>query len=103
MDPKIRAQLDKVEVVADPEIEALFPELQRVIVKIVTTDGREFSKQIDYPKGDPRNPLTDQEVEEKFDALAEPVLSADRRNQIKETIWKLDKLSSITELMDLLN
>ncbi len=32
MDPTIRAQLNKVEVVADPEIEALFPELQRVIV-----------------------------------------------------------------------
>ena len=40
MDPTIRAQLHKVEVVADPEIEALFPELQRVIVKIVTTDGQ---------------------------------------------------------------
>ena len=103
MDPTIRAQLNKVEVVADPEIEALFPELQRVIVKIVTTDGRQFEKQIDYPKGDPRNPLTDREVEEKFDALAEPVLPPDRRRQIKDTIWKLDELNSITELMNLLN
>ena len=78
MDPTIRAQLNKVEVVADPEIESLFPELQRVHVTIVTTDGREFSKQIDYPKGDPRNPLSDREIEEKFDALAGPVLSTDR-------------------------
>ena len=30
---------------------------------ITTTDGKEFTKQIDYPKGDPRNPLTDAEVE----------------------------------------
>jgi 2-methylcitrate dehydratase len=103
MDPTIRAQLNKVEVVADPEIEALFPELQRVIVKVVTTDGQQFEKQIDYPKGDPRNPLTDREVEEKFDALAEPVLPPDRRQKIKDTIWKLDELNSITELMNLLN
>ena len=34
MDPNIRAQLNKVEVVADPEIEALFPDLQRVIVTV---------------------------------------------------------------------
>jgi hypothetical protein len=88
---------------ADPEIEALFPELQRVIVKITTTDGQEFSKQIDYPKGDPRNPLTDQEVEEKFDALAEPVLAAAAREQVKQTVWKLDELSSITELMQQLS
>ena len=101
MDPRIRAQLEKVEVVADPEIEALFPELQRVIVKVVTTDGRELTKQIDYPKGDPRNPLTDQEIEEKFDALAEPVMSAERRQQLKEAVWNLESQDSITELMKL--
>jgi 2-methylcitrate dehydratase len=103
MDPTIRAQLNKVEVVADPEIEAAFPELQKVIVKITTTDGKEFTKQVDYPKGDPRNPLTDAEVEEKYEALAEPVLSADKRKKIKDAVWGLDKLSTITELMDLLS
>ena len=102
MDPQIRAQLNKVEVVADPEIEALFPGLQRVIVSITTTAGETHTKQIDYPKGDPRNALTDQEVEEKFDALAEPVLSAERRARIKKTVWELQDLASITELMDLL-
>jgi 2-methylcitrate dehydratase len=101
MDPKIRAQLDKVEVVADPEIEALFPELQRVIVKVVTTDGRELTKQIDYPKGDPRNPLTDQEIEEKFDALAEAVMSSERRQQLKDAVWNLENQDSITKLMKL--
>ncbi len=102
MDPTIRAQLNKVEVVADPEIEALFPELQRAIVKIVATDGREFTKQIDYPKGDPRNPLTDQEIEEKFEALAGPVLSNERRERIRAAVWDLDRLDSISELMQLL-
>jgi 2-methylcitrate dehydratase len=102
MDPQIRAQLNKVEVVADPEIEAAFPELQRVIVKIITTDGEEFTKQVDYPKGDPRNPLTDREVEEKFDALAEPLFDRERRSKIKDTIWNLDSLDSITTLMELL-
>jgi len=102
MDPLIRAQLNKVVVEADPEIEALFPELQRVIVKITTVDGQEFSKQIDYPKGDPRNPLTDTEVEEKFDALAEPVMSDSRRSEIKQMIWALEDLGAITDLMGLL-
>jgi 2-methylcitrate dehydratase len=102
MDPTIRAQLSKVEVVADPEIEALFPELQRVIVEITTTDGRKLSKQVDYPKGDPRNPLSDREVEEKFDALVEPVLTVERGKRVKEAVRKLDELDSITGLMALL-
>ena len=101
MDPTIRAQLNKVEVVADPEIEALFPELQRVIVRIDTTDGRSFEKQIDYPKGDPRNPLTNEEIEEKFDALVRPVLSDERNGRLKEAVWNLETLDSITDLMRL--
>ncbi len=101
MDAKIREQLAKVEVVADPDIEAGFPELQRVIVSVRTTDEREFKEQLDYPKGDPRNPLTDQEIEEKFDALAAPVLSEDARARLKDAVWNLEKLDSVTALMDL--
>jgi len=102
MDAKIREQLKKVEVVADPEIEKVFPALQRVIVHINTTDGRCFSKQLDYPKGDPRNPLTDQEVEEKFAALAEGVLSKTAQGRVKEAVWNLDRVGSVNELMALM-
>ena len=101
-DPQIRAQLRKVEVVADPEIEKAFPALQRVVVTITTTDGKEFSKQLDYPKGDPRNPLSDLEVEEKFAALADGVISRPRQQRVREAIWNLEKTDSVTELMALL-
>ena len=102
MDPTIRAQLQKVEVVADPEIEKVFPALQRVIVTITTTDGRSLTEQLDYPKGDPRNPLTDQEIEEKFAALAEGVLSPQAQRKLKDAIWNLEKLSSVSNLMALM-
>ncbi len=99
MDPVIRAQLRKVEVVADPEIEKLFPALQRVIVKIRTTDGKEFGTQVDYPKGKAENPLTDAEIEEKFDALASPVMTAAALKRTKEAAWGLDRIGSISDLM----
>ncbi|MGE5207001.1 MAG: MmgE/PrpD family protein [Chlamydiota bacterium] len=102
MDPAIRAQLPKVEVVADPEIEKVFPALQRVIVTIRTTGGKEFTKQLDFPKGDPRNPLSDREIEEKFAALAEGVLSKPAQKKVKDAVWKLEKLRSVSELMRLL-
>jgi 2-methylcitrate dehydratase len=101
MDPIIRAQLKKVEVVADPEIEKVFPALQRVIVNLTTTDGRTFTKQLDYPKGDPRNPLSDAEVEEKFAALAEGVLSEGAQKKLKNAIWNLEKVGSVSKLMAL--
>src|SRR5581483_6180837 len=102
MDRKIREQLEKVEVVADPEIEKVFPALQRVIVHIDTTDGRSFDKQLDYPKGDPRNRLTDQEIEEKFAALADGVLSEGAQKRVKEAIWNLERVGSVSDLIALM-
>src|SRR5690348_4388837 len=102
MDPQIRAQLRKVEVVADAGIEKVFPALQRVIVTIRTTSGLEFTRQLDYPKGDPRNPLTDAEIEEKFAVLAGPVLSRSAQKKVREAVWNLENLGSVRDLMTLL-
>jgi 2-methylcitrate dehydratase len=102
-DATIRAQLAKVKVTADPEIEKLFPELQRVHVTIATTDGRELSHQLDYPKGDPRNPMTDEEIGEKFDALAGPVCSAERIAEIKDAVLHaetFDRLSKFAAFLE---
>jgi 2-methylcitrate dehydratase len=101
MDPAIREQLNKIVVVADPEIEKVFPALQRVVVTILATDGREFTEQLDYPKGDPRNPLTDKEVEEKFESLAGPVMTDDARRKAIDAIRALEKQKSVTDLMRL--
>ena len=102
MDSEIRAQLRKVEVVADPEIEKVFPALQRTVVTITTVDGRSLAKQLDFPKGDPRNPLTDQEVEEKFSTLAEGVLSKAAQGKVKDAVWDLETLDSVSRLMGFL-
>ncbi len=99
MDSKIRAQLNKVKVIADPEIEAVFPELQRVKVVIQTTDGREFEKKLDYPKGDPRNPLTDAEIAGKFAALAEGIATPDDVQRMQAAVECAEDFDDVRELM----
>jgi 2-methylcitrate dehydratase len=98
-DPLVRAQLPKVKVVADPEIEAVFPEKQRCVVKITTTDGRSFEKDLDFPKGDPRNPMTDAEIEAKFDALAAGVATAETVEAMKEAIREAEEYEDLSDLM----
>lgn len=99
MDAKIRAQLNKVKVIADPEIEAVFPKLQRVKVVITTTDGRQFEKQLDYPKGDPRNPLTDAEIAAKFAALAEGIATPDDVQRMQAAVDCAEEFDDVKELM----
>jgi len=79
----------------------VFPSLQRVGVTIDTTDGRQVAMELDYPKGDPRNPLTEDETEGKFDALAEGVLSKDKARRLKDAVWKVEELDSVSELLAL--
>jgi len=99
MDPTIRAQLKKVKVIADAAIEAVFPELQRVRVVIRTTDGREMEKQLDYPKGDPRNPLTDAEITGKFKALAEGIATPADVERMQAAINRTEEYDNVRELM----
>jgi 2-methylcitrate dehydratase len=99
MDPMIRAQLDKVKVIADPEIEAVFPELQRVRVVIKTNDGRELVKELDFPKGDPRNPLTDDEIGGKFAALAEGIATPADVERMRAAVNKTEEYDDVRELM----
>ena len=80
-DPRVLDHIDKIKVFAEPDFEAAFPKVQRCHVAIDTTDGRTFEKQIDWPKGDPRDPLSDEEIRAKFDALATGV-SDERRDAI---------------------
>ncbi len=98
-DPAIRAQLHKVKVIADPEIERLFPQLQRVRVVITTTGGQTFETQLDYPKGDARNPLTDDEIAAKMSALADGVASAEELERIRDAITNADRFEHVHDLM----
>lgn len=99
MDPTIRAQLAKVKVIADQEIEVLFPALQRVRVEIATRDGRRLTRQLDYPKGDPRNPLTDAEIAGKFAALAQGIATPHDVERMQAAIGHAETFDDVRELM----
>ncbi|MFH1626061.1 MAG: MmgE/PrpD family protein [Pseudomonadota bacterium] len=70
-------------------------------VSIRTRDGRRYEKHVTTPKGDPRNPLSREELEEKFMRLASKVVSTDKSRRIVEKIGVLEKLDNINELIEL--
>ena len=68
---------------------------------ITTNDGRQFTHALDVPKGDPRDPMTIDELEIKFNALAEPVMSEGRLSDLKSAIFDLEHLADAGNLMSL--
>ena len=101
-DPKIWDLLPKIEVIADAELEAVFPELKASVVEIETTDGRKLSRRVDYPKGDYRSPMSREELEVKFTSLANPIFSEHKQRTIADAIWHLEEFASTREFMGLL-
>lgn len=65
----IKVLTKKVEVISDNELSSIFPVKQSAIVTITTIDGHTYSERVDYPKGEPENPLTNEEFWERYEAL----------------------------------
>jgi 2-methylcitrate dehydratase PrpD len=98
----VKETMRKIKCLKDPEIEADFPRKWRAIAKIKTTDGNEYIAKVEYPKGDPENPFTWDEIMGKFRNLISAVFPEARQNQIIETIRSLDQTRDVTELSNLL-
>ena len=42
---------------------------QTAVLTLTTVDGRTFRERVDFPKGEPENPLTEEEFRSRYDAL----------------------------------
>jgi len=56
----------KTHVTPNKELSDLFPMRQCAIVTVTTSNGECYSKRVDYPKGEPENPLTELEFHERY-------------------------------------
>lgn len=68
-DPLIQHLTKMVVVEGDEELSKLVPDQRVAIVHVEQTDGRSFVKRVDYPKGEPENPLNREELYTKFSSM----------------------------------
>ena len=68
---EILALTKKISVCADEQLSAAFPGIQAAIVTVETKRGESYTERVDFPKGEPENPMTDKEFRERYDALME--------------------------------
>jgi 2-methylcitrate dehydratase len=100
-DPFVWSLLDKIKVIVNPEIDALFPKIKRAIVTIKTSKG-EYKKQEDFSKGQPERPLSEEELISKFKANSEKKMSPSRMEDIIKATQELENIDEIGEYMKLL-
>lgn len=101
-DPDVLKVASKVRWELEPEFEKLYPKVYPAQVTLTTKDGSKYVTRVDHPKGDPENPVSYNELIDKFMLLASATFSKEKLEKIIDTTMKLDKLTDISQLAGLL-
>lgn len=70
---------------------------------ICMKDGRKLEDLVDYPKGSPQNPMTEEERYTKFESLSSKVLNDSQRQNIIEKISNMEEIEDIKVFTSLLS
>jgi 2-methylcitrate dehydratase PrpD len=92
----------KVRVSVDPELDRLFPEKTASRVTIQTRRGA-FTATVEYPRGNPENPLSDAELAEKFLWLAVDAVGEEKSRELMEAVERLEQMDNVRDLAGLLS
>ena len=101
-DPKILDFLKKITVVEDKTLSSRYPEAVANRVTVKLSSGKVVSKQVDYHKGHPKNPMSDKEVEEKFHKLTRKILDNNRARRILDATWNLEKAKDVSKVVSMM-
>ncbi|MGE0682777.1 MAG: MmgE/PrpD family protein [Candidatus Binatia bacterium] len=101
-DPEVRALMSKVGYARDPELEKNYPKEWPAWVRVTLQDGREVSSHVRFPKGDPENPLSWDELIEKYRTLVGAVWSKQKLDAVRESVQRLERQQSSRDFVRLL-
>lgn len=97
-DPLIRDVMTRVEAAVDATADKLFPSTRSAVVEITTTDGQVVSHHAPARRGDPEDPLSDEEVTDKLTDLAAPVFGVAGAQSLAVQLWALDQAPDLGSL-----
>ena len=101
--PDVKAMIEKINYGVHPVAEAAGYEKMTTIIDIELANGRKISGSADFGKGSPANPMTDDELANKFRECATwGKLARASADKIVDMIFGLEKLKNIRELTKLL-
>ncbi len=101
-DPKVLKLMKKIKIKESSSMTQKYPKSLPCRIEIQLRGGRKVSSEVIFPKGHYRNPLTDDEVNQKFIQLTQKHLSSDNQKKILDQLWNLEKLKHWDELLKLM-
>lgn len=100
-DPEVLELASKVTWELDSEAEALYPKAYPAKLVATLNDGRKFESHVVYAKGDPENPVSLEEIVNKFNSLTGKFFGPKKREKIIGMINQFEKIDNIVKIADL--
>lgn len=93
-DPDILRLSRKTKLIDDPELTERSVKQRWSQVTLILNNGRRISGETCTPRGDTDQPLSDEEISEKFHLLANPTIGEIRAKSIEESCDRFDELNA---------
>lgn len=94
-DEQLRDLVGRVEVAVSDDFDALFPHQRAARVRVTLKDGTS-QERVRYTRhGDPDDPLTDTELDDKFTELVGHVLGEEAATALGKTLWSIEAAADV--------
>jgi len=98
--PDTRRLLDVLQVVQDDECQQAWPAASMNRLTVHLDGGVARSHSVTTYRGHHRNPLTNEQLHEKFTAQVEPVLGAHAADRLADSVWSLQEQAGISPMLE---
>jgi 2-methylcitrate dehydratase PrpD len=99
----VQEMIRRVSFGVHPEAEAAGFDKMTTLIEVELDDGTVVKGRADFGKGSPANPMTDEELSEKFrQCAAWGGLDGERTKAVLDLAWRIEELADVRELTRLL-
>jgi 2-methylcitrate dehydratase PrpD len=99
-DPAIAAMLECTRVTIAADLTAKYPAAWPARLTVTLANGETLRGAADFPRGNPENPITTRELEDKFRALISPRFGADAAGRAIEAVTQLENLPGLAGVFE---
>jgi 2-methylcitrate dehydratase PrpD len=98
-DPTIRSLMARTDCYHDPSLDAVYPKKWPAAAEIKLRNGQTVSTQVEYPAGEPENPVPGEDLVRKFVMLTDSLLATETAHELARRILNLDHEAGIEGVM----
>ena len=93
--------MNQIHISENKDFTAQYPDALITEFEVVTQSGKKWVQRTGHPRGHSKNPMSDEEVEAKFNGLCQELLTPQQAQSIMAATWHLDEVQDVGSLVEL--